>query len=425
MHQMAWSLVLQFVLLPALAMTRARAGALPTDILTLGTARYVLKAFNYKEGDGTFVKLDKSMEVAVGYVFAVPFPISAAYPAVPVCLPGGWDDIGAAAACRQAGFSTGRTFATGGNTGYPKVQLTGTVSVRNITCPNGATSLSQCTATRLLSGVCKALAAVVCKGAVWLPPKTPRPPKPPPPQPPPSPPRPTRRPPPPPPPTPLPRPRALRPPPPKSRSSPPPPPPERSLPPPYEYESPPPPPENSPENTPPPQYEYESPPPPPENTNDNTPPTQYEYESPPPPPENNLPPPYEYDSAPPPPKHYPPPPFKDNTQPSGGDVRLIGGLQVWEGRVEIFFRGQWGVVCGRWTSVEAAMVCRQLGFNSTSVRVTRWTPPPNLPIWLSDINCSKIDARSPYKGLAACNSNGIGVITCQAGSDVAGVRCFA
>ena len=46
-----------------------------------------------------------------------------------------------------------------------------------------------------------------------------------------------------------------------------------------------------------------------------------------------------------------------------GDVRLVGGPNVFEGRVEICFDEQWGQVCGReWHKDDGEVVCRQLGY---------------------------------------------------------------
>ena len=45
------------------------------------------------------------------------------------------------------------------------------------------------------------------------------------------------------------------------------------------------------------------------------------------------------------------------------DVRLVGGGNEFEGRVEVCFGGEWGTVCGdvpRWGSNNAIVVCRQL-----------------------------------------------------------------
>ena len=51
-----------------------------------------------------------------------------------------------------------------------------------------------------------------------------------------------------------------------------------------------------------------------------------------------------------------------------GDIRLVGGNYLWEGRVEIFLSGAWGTVCddGAHYVGPAMMVCRQLGYHTES-----------------------------------------------------------
>ena len=48
-----------------------------------------------------------------------------------------------------------------------------------------------------------------------------------------------------------------------------------------------------------------------------------------------------------------------------GEIRLVGGANTLEGRVEVCINATWGTVCDDlWGAEEASVACSQLGFSS-------------------------------------------------------------
>ncbi|RMB90970.1 hypothetical protein DUI87_32568 [Hirundo rustica rustica] len=90
-----------------------------------------------------------------------------------------------------------------------------------------------------------------------------------------------------------------------------------------------------------------------------------------------------------------------------------------EGRVEVFYGGEWGTVCDDDFSIHAAhVVCRELGYTEA----VSWLPGSKYGkgegrIWLDNVHCTGRES-----SLAACGSNGWGVSDCKHTEDV-GVVC--
>ena len=101
------------------------------------------------------------------------------------------------------------------------------------------------------------------------------------------------------------------------------------------------------------------------------------------------------------------------------DLQLVGGSNAMEGRVEIFYNGEWGTVCDDfWDLRDAIVVCRQLGYTTAARRsVNAEFGQGTGRIWRDDVGCSGTESR-----LSSCSASYWGSHNCYH-SDDAGVVC--
>ncbi|XP_027555809.1 neurotrypsin-like isoform X2 [Neopelma chrysocephalum] len=102
-----------------------------------------------------------------------------------------------------------------------------------------------------------------------------------------------------------------------------------------------------------------------------------------------------------------------------GTVRLAGGRSPSEGRVEVYYNGDWGTVCDDgWTDLGAQVVCRQLGFSGTAkARAMAYFGEGHGPIHLDNIECSGTEHT-----LGQCARSDTTIHSCWHSED-AGVIC--
>ena len=105
-----------------------------------------------------------------------------------------------------------------------------------------------------------------------------------------------------------------------------------------------------------------------------------------------------------------------------GTIRLVGGTNPLEGRVEIYYFGVWGNVCGYyWDFADATVVCHQLGYlRAVGAPRSAAFGAGSGPYWYSNVRCAGTE-----RNLTECSKYFSVLGTCYDYSDIddAGVVC--
>ena len=100
-------------------------------------------------------------------------------------------------------------------------------------------------------------------------------------------------------------------------------------------------------------------------------------------------------------------------------LRIRGGNNKSEGRVEVYHEGEWGTICDdSWDMNDAIVVCRQLNYSFAIRKSSRAEfGPGEGPIWLDNVLCNGSE-----QTLVECFHNGWNDHNCVHSED-AGVVC--
>ncbi|XP_033732141.1 neurotrypsin-like [Pecten maximus] len=99
-----------------------------------------------------------------------------------------------------------------------------------------------------------------------------------------------------------------------------------------------------------------------------------------------------------------------------GTLRLIGGDDQYEGRLEVYHDGEWQSVCyDYWSNDNAIVACRQLGLKGRSWKADN---SGRGKFWITDVDCDGTEDR-----LESCNSNPIVSTECEDKDDYVYQTC--
>ena len=86
----------------------------------------------------------------------------------------------------------------------------------------------------------------------------------------------------------------------------------------------------------------------------------------------------------------------------------------------MYYKSTWGTVCDdHWDSLDAQVVCKQLGFSYYGTALNGSSVPDGMgTIWLDDVKCSGSE-----QSILSCPCRSVGTHDCGHHED-AGVRCY-
>ena len=100
-----------------------------------------------------------------------------------------------------------------------------------------------------------------------------------------------------------------------------------------------------------------------------------------------------------------------------GELRLVGGSDFNQGRLEVLVSGLWGTICDdNFGEENAKVACQQLGLPTGYVEAKSFGRGTG-PIWMDEVDCSGSESR-----LETCGRNAYGDHNCGHSEDI-GVIC--